>query len=127
MTPESLNDAIRQVAGQANAPYTPPHLMQEAAGSGASIRQKAMRVVQELIANRDKEYARPLVQAAMAYVASMKATTPESKRHDLAKALLEEMDAHVKAAEATIKVLRQYSEIVSDAAGDHYNVAQTYG
>jgi hypothetical protein len=29
MTPDSLRDAIHQVAGQANAPYTPPHLMQE--------------------------------------------------------------------------------------------------
>jgi len=29
MTPESLRDAIHQVAGEANAPHTPPHLIQE--------------------------------------------------------------------------------------------------
>jgi hypothetical protein len=32
MTPDSLRDAIHQVAGHANAPYTPPHLMQEGKG-----------------------------------------------------------------------------------------------
>lgn len=31
MTPDALRDAIHQVAGNARAPYTPPHLMQETA------------------------------------------------------------------------------------------------
>lgn len=29
MTPDSLRDAIHGLAGEANAPHTPPHLMQE--------------------------------------------------------------------------------------------------
>lgn len=29
MTPKSLESAIKRIAGQANAPHTPPHLLQE--------------------------------------------------------------------------------------------------
>lgn len=123
MTPDTLRTAIHQVAGSARAPYTPPHLMMESAEQ--AVRQKAFSVAKEIMANRDRSYGRPLVQAAQAYFKSLNRTAPETKRHELAKKLLDELEAHVQAAEQQIKVLRQYAGIVSTASGDHYNVAMT--
>jgi len=46
MTPESLKQAIHRIAGEANAPYTPPHLMQEAKeGDPEKVVQDLMNVL----------------------------------------------------------------------------------
>jgi hypothetical protein len=66
MTPDSLRDAIHQVAGQANAPYTPPHLMQEEPKEGlheaTKVPPSAISAINK--ATEDNDHAGALLIAA---------------------------------------------------------------
>lgn len=89
-----------------------------------AVRRMAYDRAKELAENKNKEYHPPLVKAAKAYFDALDKTATEEKRTELASALLTEMDAHIKAAEATVRVLTRYNQVFENAAADHNRLAQ---
>lgn len=89
-----------------------------------AIRQQAYSRAKEIADNKNKEYFPPLVKAAKAYFAALDKTATEEKRSELAKELMVEVDAHIKAAEATVRVLTRYNQVFESVAADHNRLAQ---
>jgi hypothetical protein len=89
-----------------------------------AVRRMAYDRAKELAENKNKEYHPPLVKAAKAYFDALDKTATEEKRTELASALMTEVDAHIKAAEATVRVLTRYNQVFENAAADHNRLAQ---
>lgn len=89
-----------------------------------AIRQQAYSRAKEIADNKEKEYFPPLVKAAKAYFDALDKTVPEGKRSELAYELMTEVDAHIKAAEATVRILTRYNQVFEGAAADHNRLAQ---
>jgi hypothetical protein len=89
-----------------------------------SVRSMAYDRARELATNKDKEYFPPLVKAAKAYFDALDKTVSEDKREELASVLIGEVYTHIRAAEATVRVLTRYNKVFEDAAVDHRRLAQ---
>jgi hypothetical protein len=66
MTPESLRNAIHQVAGEANAPFTPPYLMTEGVDNHSDelpegVQKDIVRLMDALV-NEARTISSPRVQ-----------------------------------------------------------------
>ena len=89
-----------------------------------AVRRMAYDRAKELAENKNKEYYPPLVKAAKAYFDALDKTVTEEKRHELASELMTEVEAHIAAAGATVRILTRYNQVFQGAAADHNRLAQ---